>query len=129
MKRIICFCLISVICLFAFIGCAVKNSGKNVEVAIVNQIDGTTISETLSLPDSSPAGEYIRQLCNKKDIVTKGVDEGYIYAVGENENSDIYAWMFYVNGTLSEVGVNDYIPADGDKIELIYLDWTQLSFE
>ncbi|MBE6571903.1 MAG: DUF4430 domain-containing protein [Ruminococcaceae bacterium] len=129
MKRIVSLLFISVICLFAFAACASQESTKNVEVFIINQIDNETLSETLSLPDASAAGEYFRQLCNKNDLAIEGIDEGYVTLVGELENGDTNAWMFYVNGELCDVGVKDYVPADGDKIELIYLDWTQLSFE
>ena len=127
MKKIVCLFLACISAVFAFSGCS-TTATKNVEVAIVNQIDDTTISGTLSLPDAADSGEYFRQLANKNDLVLKGVDEGYIHTVADITNSDTYAWMFYINGAISEVGVDDYIPADGDKLELIYLDWTTLTY-
>ena len=129
MKRVIAILLASVVCIFAFAACASQESTKNVEVFIINQIDDETLSDTLSLPDASAAGEYFRQLCNKNDFEIVGIDEGYVTRVEGLENNDTNAWMFYVNGELCDVGVKDYVPADGDKIELIYLDWTQISFE
>ena len=129
MKKLSLIFLACLLMLFSFAGCTAGKATKNIEVCLVNQLDGTTVSATLSLPDASMAGEYFRQLANKNDILLKGVDEGYVHTVGDTANSDTYAWMFYVNGALSSGGINDYNPADGDKIDLIYLDWTQLSFE
>lgn len=128
-KRTVSLILASILCIFVFAGCASQQSTKIVEVFFVNQIDNTTVTGSLSLPDASAAGEYFRQLGNNNDIVIKGVDDGYITSVGDCENGDTYAWMFYINGELSDVGIKDYVPEDGDKLELIYLDWTQLSFE
>ena len=129
MKRTVSIALAAIFIVFAFAGCTSQESAKSVNVSFVNQIDGTAIEDTLSLPDACSAGEYFRQLANKNDMVIKGVDDGYITAVGECSTGDTFAWMFYINGALSEVGVGDYVPADGDKLELIYLDWTELSFE
>ncbi len=129
MKKNLALIFAVVLCFFVFAGCSPQESSKTVEVAFVNQISDSKLEDELSLPDASPAGEYFRQLGNKNELVIKGVDDGYITSVDGTENGDTYAWMFYINGELSDVGVKDYIPADGDKLELVYLDWTQLSFE
>ncbi len=129
MKKTVSLILTFILCVTFFAGCTPQESTKTVGVAFVNQIDNVTVEDKLSLPDASAAGEYFRQLGNKNDLVIKGVDDGYITSVGNSENGDTYAWMFYINGELSDVGIKDYVPANGDKLELIYLDWTQLSFE
>lgn len=129
MKKILTLILAVILCIFVFAGCTSQKSTKTVEVAFVNQISDSLLEDELSLPDASPAGEYFRQLGNKNELVIKGVDDGYITSVDETENGDTYAWMFYINGELSDVGIKDYVPADGDRLELVYLDWTQLSFE
>ncbi len=129
MKRIISFIIVSVLFVFAFASCASQESTKTVDVALINQLDDITFEDKLSLPDASTAGEYFRQLGNKNDLVIKGIDDGYITSVAGTENGDTYAWMFYINGELSDVGIKDYVPSDRDKLELVYLDWTQLTFE
>jgi len=84
------------------------------------------ISSYYILPVKADAGEYFRQLCNRNDVIIKGVDEGFITSVNSIKNDGDYAWMFYINGEISDVGVADYIPQAGDIIELKYLNWVEL---
>lgn len=83
-------------------------------------------SDTLELKVGRHAGEYFRTVCNAMDIDCVGVDNGYITQIGDYVNDDVNAWLFYVNGELSEVGIKDMIPTDGDDIVLSYVDWTEV---
>ena len=74
------------------------------------------------------AGNYFRALCNSNDTVIKGVDDGYITEIGDYQNDDTNAWMFYCGEelALSDKGVAEVIPSPGDTIVLSYIDWTVL---
>ncbi len=123
MKRtIICVSLL-LISVLLLISCS--SPSKTVTVRL-NVDNGVMIEDSITLPDTSSAAEFIRQLCNKNDIEIIGVDEGFITKVGEWENNDTYAWMFYINDELAEVGTDDYIPSSDDVIALSYVDWTTL---
>ena len=104
---------------------AIADNTEAVYVSITSGED-FEISSYYILPVKAAAGEYFRQLCNRNDVVIKGVDEGFITSVNEIKNDGDYAWMFYINGEISEVGVKDYIPEAGDKLELKYLNWVDL---
>ena len=131
MKRFSLIVLSFILCLsvVAFTSCASQESTKSVTVEITDTVNNTAVSGELSLPDNCTAGEHFRQLCNQNDIAVQGVDEGYITSVGDVKTEGNYAWMFYINGELSEGGISDYNPQDTDTISLTYLDWTQISFE
>ncbi len=130
MKRITAFILILTTMIFIFTSCGQKT--KNVSVIIADEIsteNAIDISGSVSVPENANAGECIRQLCNLNDIEIVGVDEGFITSVGGVENEGDYAWMFYVNGELSDVGVSGYTPEPDDEIKLVYIDWSGLFSE
>ena len=138
MKRFLALLLTIILGVLCFSACSDKtdkktltadSEEKNVTVKIEDTINKTLIEGELSLPENCKAGEYLRQLCNEKDVTVTGVDEGYITAVGDVKTDGNYAWMFYINGELSDGGINDYAPKAGDTISLVYLDWTTISFE
>ncbi len=83
-------------------------------------------SDTLDLVDGQNAGEYFLTVCKGLDIPCVGVDSGYITQIDEYVNDDVNAWLFYVNGELSDVGIKEVIPTDGDDIVLSYVDWTEV---
>ncbi len=124
MKNRIAATLISLLILIlVFTSCASPSKSVTVRLTVG---DGIMLEDVITLPENANAAEYIRQLCNKNDVEIKGVDEGYITKVGEWENNDTYAWMFYINEELAEVGTDDYLPTSEDVITLSYLDWTTM---
>ncbi len=84
-----------------------------------------SLYEAIYLPEGCDCGEYFRQLCNDNDIVIKGVDDGYVTEIDGVASEGDYAWMFFINGELSEVGIDDYVPAQDDSISLEYVNWTE----
>lgn len=111
---------------------ACSNAQKNVQVTIVDEVSDTALidlSGKVKVPENANAGECIRQLLNQNDTPAVGIDDGYITEVGTLQNGDTYAWMFYVNGELSDVGISDCIPTSDDEIRLVYVDWTALFAE
>lgn len=90
--------------------------------------DGNNISlyEAIYLPEGCDCGEYFRQLCNDNDIVIKGIDDGYVTEIDGVASEGDYAWMFFINGELSEVGIDDYVPVQDDSISLEYVNWTEI---
>lgn len=82
-------------------------------------------SDTLDIVDGKNAGYYFRTICNAMDIECVGVDSGYITQIGDYVGNDTDAWLFYVNGELSDVGIAEVIPSNGDDIVLSYTDWTK----
>ena len=51
------------------------DSSGSVHVSIISG-DEFSISSDFILPAKADSGEYFRQLCNRFDVVIKGVDEG-----------------------------------------------------
>ena len=133
MKKIIAVSLVLATVALMLISCASGNK-KNVTVTVIDEIsvseDGNNkvdISGDVQVPEEADAAECIRSLCNTNGIVVEGVDNGFITKVADVENAGNYAWMFYINGELSEdKGISDYIPEQGDKIELRYVDFTEI---
>lgn len=105
-----------------------KQELDETKAGITVAISSDSFNETavLTLPDNCDSGEYFRQLCNKKDVVIKGVDDGYVTSINDISSEGDFAWMFFINGELSDVGIGDYIPQSGDVISLEYVDWTKI---
>lgn len=125
--------------LFCVFGCQKAQSGKEpirVVVTVGAFEDGKSAdSYDFFLSDEieyngGTAGNYFRALCNKNDVLIKGVDDGYITEISEYKNNDTNAWMFYCekDGSfiLSPVGVLEVVPSPGETIVLSYIDWTKL---
>ena len=125
--------------LFCVFGCQKALSGKEpirVVVTVGAFEDGKNAdSYDLYLSDEieyngGTAGNYFRALCNKNDVLIKGVDDGYITEISEYKNNDTNAWMFYCEKDgefiLSPVGVLEVVPSPGETIVLSYIDWTKL---
>lgn len=82
---------------------------------------------SLSLKKGSFVYNLIKDAFAECGAVADGLSKGYIKAItykgethtqfDEGKNS---GWLYYVNGELPNVGINDYKLSDGDKVELVY---------
>ena len=112
----------------------VSGNKKTVTVTVIDDISVTQdgqnkieLTGEVQVPVESSAGECIRRLCNLNEVTVIGIDDGFVTEVADIKNEGNFAWMFYINGSLSETeGISDYIPEDGDEIELRYIDFSDI---
>ena len=120
MKKIISIfvCLLLAIC---FCSCAKQNDSVFVSIEVK---DGVKLAESfLNLEKDTSTAQLITTFLQYKNIDIQ-ISDGMIVSIDNTENSDSEGWLFYINGELAQVGVNDYIPQKDDKLEIKYLSYS-----
>lgn len=104
---------------------------KEVSISIV--VDPTVVSDaefvydtTIAIDERANAGACFTKLLDTLEISHEGFSEGYVTKIDAFALEGNLSWIFYINGALSDVGVDDYIPKDGDCVSLVYTDWTKV---
>ncbi len=75
--------------------------------------------------DAASAGQSAEALINAylDAEAIAYVNNGNFYeTIGDFANAEPMAWMFYVNGVLSDIGVADAVAAEGDVLEMRWED-------
>ncbi len=127
-KKIIALSLVLLMIVFT-VSCS--NATKNVSIRV--EIDNEILPEAdfmcqadLVVDERANAAACFADFFNKCGIESDGLSEGFITSIDKYALDGNYSWMFYINGELAEVGVDDYIPSDRDSITLVYTDWSKL---
>lgn len=74
------------------------------------------------LGDDANAMEVLDWFFEENDIAFEH-DNGLITTVADLAGDQNEGWMIYLNDEMAEVGAEELIPADGDAIELRYVDY------
>lgn len=120
MKRIIAV-FISLMLLLAVVSCSAQNK---VDVSFTDKDGNVICSQSINVDKNNiSASQLFSSVAahNSIEIVQK---DGMILSINGIESSDSSGWLFYINGDIAQVGVNDYIPAKNDKIEMRYADYS-----
>lgn len=111
-------------------------SSKNIVAKLTASPDG--INEWLTatgytLTEGSTAYDLITKALAAAGMSCVGADKNYITAVSKNgttlanlDKGPNSGWLYSVNGTLPDVGIQDYVLKNGDSVKLYYVeDWTK----
>ena len=106
-----------------------SESAKNIKVSIeINGLNGNWISVSdTEIKSGSAVYHLLKSVAEKNDITVDGLNKGYVKSMtyknetlAEFSKGQNSGWLYYVNGELPQVGINDYILKDGDKVEFKY---------
>ena len=106
-----------------------SESAKNIKVSIeINGLNGNWISvSNTEIKSGSAVYHLLKSAAEKNDIIVDGLNKGYVKSMtyknetlAEFSKGQNSGWLYYVNGELPQVGINDYILKDGDKVEFKY---------
>lgn len=106
-----------------------SESAKNIKVSIeINGLNGNWISVSdTEIKSGSAVYHLLKSVAEKNDIIVDGLNKGYVKSMtyknetlAEFSKGQNSGWLYYVNGELPQVGINDYILKDGDKVEFKY---------
>ncbi len=109
---------------FTLVGDTVHGSNKHTEFS-------EWIKEAkIETAENTTAREVIEKVLKDSGYSVKGLENGYISKVttpdgvvlGEYANGEQSGWMYSVNGESPNVGINDYIVKNGDRIKVYYSD-------
>lgn len=111
-----------------------SESAKSIKVGIdIKGLNGSWINiSDREVKSGSAVYHLLKDVAAQNDITVEGLNKGYVKSMtykgetlseyGKGQNS---GWLYYVNGELPQVGINDYILKDGDKVEFRYtVDYT-----
>ncbi|MDF1479309.1 DUF4430 domain-containing protein [Leifsonia sp. H3M29-4] len=134
MARLITTLTIGALAALALSGCA----GASAPTFTKDATDDTPITISLSaididenalasgdvtvLGDDANAMEVLDWFFEEKGLAFEQ-DNGLISTIGDLAGDQNQGWLIYVNDTMAEVGAEELIPADGDLIELRYVDY------
>ena len=109
---------------------------KNIVARLTVSPDG--VNEWLTatgytLAEGSTAYDLITKALEAAGMSCVGADKNYITAVSKNgttlanlDKGPNSGWLYSVNGTVPNVGIQDYILKNGDSVKLYYVeDWTK----
>ncbi len=91
----------------------------------------TWISKTrVSLADCTTVGDLFKKVLDENGYTYSGLEDGYITSItspsgvtlAEFTNGVYSGWMYTVNGTHPDVGLNDYVLKSGDAVVWHYTD-------
>lgn len=121
----------SLLLLFAtlLISCTSVTKDVNVSLVVDSTIaaDADFVHEALvTIDERANAGACFTKYLDSLEIAHEGFSDGFVTKIDSYPLEGNYSWMFYINGELADVGVNDYIPENGDSISLVYTDWTKV---
>ena len=109
---------------------------KNIVASLTVSPDG--VNEWLTatgytLAEGSTAYTLITKALEAAGMSCVGADKNYITAVSKNgttlanlDKGPNSGWLYSVNGTVPNVGIQDYVLKNGDSVKLYYVeDWTK----
>ncbi len=97
----------------------------------------TWISRSISVPAGSTVGNVLSSALSSAGYTAVGIDTGYVTSITTPDGVTLAAfsngansgWMFRVNGEIPAVGINDCVLANGDIVELFFIDDWQTLYE
>lgn len=85
----------------------------DVEISIKDTVNDKEILTEDAKIDENGLKDYLEK--NHKAVFEDGMMTE-LDGISQDESKNQY-WMYYVNDQMAEVGIGDYVPKDGDKIE------------
>lgn len=85
----------------------------DVEISIKDTVNDKEIIKEDAKIDENSLKDYLEK--NHKAVFKDGMMTE-LDGISQDESKNQY-WMYYVNDQMAEVGIGDYVPKDGDKIE------------
>ena len=136
-KRFFLTAAVGALALVALTGC----SGDSTPTFTKDESDTTPVTVTLSAIDmeetsiAKGAVEVLGDDANALEIfdwyfeqeeVAFEHENGMITTVGDLAGDQSEGWMIYINDEMSDVGAEELLPADGDVVELRYVDYATI---
>lgn len=84
-----------------------------VEITIKDTVNDKEITKEEAKIDENGLKDYLEK--NHKAVFKDGMMTE-LDGISQDESKNQY-WMYYVNDQMAEVGIGDYVPKDGDKVE------------
>ncbi|WP_394019314.1 DUF4430 domain-containing protein [Anaerococcus cruorum] len=85
----------------------------DVEITIKDTVNDKEITKEEAKIDENGLKDYLEK--NHKAVFKDGMMTE-LDGISQDESKNQY-WMYYVNDQMAEVGIGDYVPKDGDKVE------------
>ena len=111
-----------------------SESAKDIKVGIeIKGLNGSWINiSDCEIKSGSAVYHLLKDVAAQNGITVEGLNKGYVKSMtyknetlSEYGNGQNSGWLYYVNGELPQVGINDYVLKDGDKVEFRYtVDYT-----
>lgn len=108
-----------------FAGCAnAPMEGPQISVNVVITAEEELLKEDVLVNEESTADKAILIACQSKKLAYTLKDGMFDY-FGAIASTQTDGWLFYVNGTLADVGAAQYKLQDGDVVEFIYQNYDE----
>lgn len=87
--------------------------------------DSEEIVNTIAVGVFEKANEVLNECFNQNSIMCDGLDNNFITSINGIENTQTDGWVLYIDGNISDVGVNDAKVVDGTNISLEWKNYDE----